>query len=68
MAANLLAHRWQQYGIQIILIESSDIGIIGVGVGSTPHMKNFPQTPSISESIWMPACNTTYFFITNTLP
>jgi hypothetical protein len=66
MAANLLTHRWQQYGIQITSIESSDIGIIGVD--STPHMKNFSKTLSISESIWMPACNTTYFFITNTLP
>lgn len=60
MAANLLAHHWQQYGVQITLIESTEIGIIGVGEGSTPYMKNFFQTLGISESIWMPACNATY--------
>lgn len=60
MAANLLAHHWKQHRVQITLIESRDIGIIGVGEGSTPYMKNFFQTLGISEKNWMPACSATY--------
>lgn len=33
MAANLLASKWQD--TEIILVESQEIGIIGVGEGST---------------------------------
>lgn len=60
MAANLLAHQWQSYGVKITLVESTDIGIIGVGEGSTPYMRQFFQRLGISESTWMPACNATY--------
>ena len=37
IAANLLASKWKN--TQISLVESADIGIIGVGEGSTPHLK-----------------------------
>lgn len=60
MTANLLAHRWATANVRITLIESSDIGIIGVGEGSTPYLKNFFQTLGIDEREWMPACNATY--------
>jgi tryptophan 6-halogenase len=60
MAANLLAHRWSATNIRITLLESSDIGIIGVGEGSTPYLKNFFHTLGINEREWMPACNATY--------
>lgn len=33
MAANLLAHHWREQPIDITLVESPDIGIIGVGEG-----------------------------------
>lgn len=58
MAANLLAVRWKD--IEICLLESSDIGIIGVGEGSTPHLKLFFDEAAIEESEWMPRCNATY--------
>ena len=41
MTANLLQKKWRQRGIQISVVESPDIGIIGVGEGSTPLLRNF---------------------------
>jgi tryptophan 6-halogenase len=58
MAANLIAHRWG--GARVTLVESPEIGIIGVGEGSTPQLKSLFDTLGISESNWMPRCNATY--------
>ncbi|MFQ3251211.1 MAG: flavin-dependent dehydrogenase [Glaciecola sp.] len=60
MAASLMHHRWASKGIQVYLVESPAIGIIGVGEGSTPTLKRFFQDLNISESEWMPECNATY--------
>jgi 2-polyprenyl-6-methoxyphenol hydroxylase-like FAD-dependent oxidoreductase len=60
MAANLFQHHWGVAGTKITLIESSDIGIIGVGEGSTPQLKAFFDTLGIAEREWMPRCNATY--------
>lgn len=60
MTANLLAQRWCQLGVKITLIESADIGIIGVGEGSTPFLRQFFHQLDIPESEWMPTCNATY--------
>ena len=60
MAANLLQHHWGPLGTKVALIESSDIGIIGVGEGSTPQLKHFFDTLGIGEAEWMPRCNATY--------
>jgi tryptophan 6-halogenase len=60
MAANLLAHRWRNSGVRITLVESPDVGIIGVGEGSTPQLKYFFETLGIAEADWMPRCNATY--------
>ena len=60
MAANLLAQRWHDQPIEIVLVESPDIGIIGVGEGSTPSLKRFFEVLGISEAEWMPACCATY--------
>lgn len=60
MTANILAKRWAQYGVEVALLESSDIGIIGVGEGSTPQLKSFFDYLEIDEREWMPACNATY--------
>lgn len=60
MAANLMAHRWKQQPVTIQVIESPDIGIIGVGEGSTPQLKAFFDELGVSESEWMPQCNATY--------
>jgi len=58
MAANLLATKWKN--TEICLIESKEIGIIGVGEGSTPHLKLFFDAIGVSDSQWMPQCNATY--------
>ncbi len=60
MAANLLAHHWSPRGVRITLLESSEIGIIGVGEGSTPYLRQFFSRLNISEAEWMPACNASY--------
>lgn len=60
MAANLMAACWLEQGFEITLIESPEIGIIGVGEGSTPQLKSFFDFLGIQESEWMPACNATY--------
>jgi tryptophan 6-halogenase len=60
MAANLIAHRWRDRQVSVTVIESPDIGIIGVGEGSTPQLKAMFDTLGIAERDWMPACNATY--------
>lgn len=59
MAANLFARRWPGTA-RVTVIESPEIGIVGVGEGSTPQLKAFFDTLGIAEAEWMPACNATY--------
>jgi len=59
MAANLLAHHFSAE-VTVTVVESPDIGIIGVGEGSTPQLKAFFDTLWIAEADWMPRCNATY--------
>lgn len=58
MAASLLQHNWPN--AHITLVESENIGTIGVGEGSTPYLKEFFKNLSIAEHEWMPKCNATY--------
>lgn len=58
MAACLIAKHWPQH--KVTVIESPDIGIIGVGEGSTPQLKAFFDTLGLTEAEWMPKCNATY--------
>lgn len=58
MAACLLAKRWPQH--KITVVESPEIGTIGVGEGSTPQLRAFFRSLGIDEREWMPACNATY--------
>ncbi len=60
MSAMLLSDAWKEHGYEIALLESSDIGIIGVGEGSTPKMRRFFDQLGIPEAQWMAACNATY--------
>ena len=60
IAVNLLHRRWSEHGTQVTLIESKDIGIIGVGEGSTPQLKAFFDEVGVAEGEWMPRCNATY--------
>jgi len=59
MAANMFAKRWSE-DVDICLLESPDIGIVGVGEGSTPQLKAFFDYIDVAESDWMPACNATF--------
>jgi flavin-dependent dehydrogenase len=58
MSASLLQHSWPK--AQIILVESQNIGTIGVGEGSTPYLKQFFKKLNIAEHEWMPSCHATY--------
>jgi len=68
MAANMLNHylgsksasNLNQQTWQITLVESPQIGIIGVGEGSTPQLKKFFDLLGIDESEWMPASHATF--------
>lgn len=60
ITALILSKQFRDLNIQIELIESPDVGIIGVGEGSTPALKKFFDDQGIPESEWMPECNATY--------
>ena len=60
MAACRFQQHWGPRGVSVTLVESAEIGIIGVGEGSTPQLKFFFDTLGIAESEWMPRCNATY--------
>ena len=60
MTEHLLHSRWAEHGTIISLIDSSAIGIIGVGEGSTPQLKAFFDEIGVAEREWMPRCNATY--------
>jgi len=63
MAASLLQQAWSQNSdtsTQITVLESEDIGTIGVGEGSTPTLREFFCKLGIADSEWMPKCSATY--------
>lgn len=60
ITACLIHHAWGQRGGRVTVVESPEIGIIGVGEGSTPQLKAFFDLLGIVESDWMPTCDATY--------
>lgn len=58
MAAISFVHAWPD--ATITLLESDTIGIIGVGEGSTPKMRQFFRNLGISDADWMPHANGTF--------
>src|SRR5213075_3289344 len=60
MTAMMLADALLPKGIEIEVLESPIVGIIGVGEGSTPWLRGFFDALGIEESEWMPACHATY--------
>lgn len=60
MSALILANSLKDYPLEITVLESPTVGVIGVGEGSTPILKKFFDTLGIAESEWMPECNATY--------
>ncbi|MDP8994135.1 MAG: tryptophan 7-halogenase [Pseudomonadota bacterium] len=55
----MFAARWGGRA-QVSVVESEEIGIVGVGEGSTPQLKAFFDQLGIAEAEWMPKCNATY--------
>lgn len=47
-------------GVNISLIESPNVPIIGVGESTVPPIVGFMQSLGLEESDWMPRCNATY--------
>lgn len=60
MAAAALANNPVFAAIELCLVESDNIGTIGVGEGSTPHLKRFMDNLGISEKDWMERCHASY--------
>ncbi len=60
ITACLLHHRWGHRGGKVTVVESPEIGIIGVGEGSTPQLKAMFEHLGIEEAEWMAACDATY--------
>jgi 2-polyprenyl-6-methoxyphenol hydroxylase-like FAD-dependent oxidoreductase len=60
MAALILARSLIEQGVEITLVESPAVGIIGVGEGSTPWLRGFFDSLNIEEAEWMPECHATY--------
>ena len=60
MAACALANRFQNNYTEITLIESADIGTIGVGEATVPYIKEFLQDLKIDEVDFIKNTNATY--------
>jgi len=60
MTALILARSLTEQGVEITLVESPTVGIIGVGEGSTPWLRGFFDSLNIEEAEWMPECHATY--------
>tara|TARA_B110000208_G_scaffold110363_1_gene136421 strand:+ start:1981 stop:3585 length:1605 start_codon:yes stop_codon:yes gene_type:complete len=46
--------------IKVTLIESSEVGVIGVGESTLGHFNNFLNAMEIKDEDWMAECNATY--------
>lgn len=60
MTAAALANRLHGLGVRIHLIESDEIGTVGVGEATLPHIRAFNATLGIAESDLMRATEATY--------
>ena len=60
MAANLLQHHWGHKGVQVQVIDTTQVGTIGVGEGSTPQLGQFFRRLGIADADWMPRCHASY--------
>jgi len=60
MTALLLANSAYGARLKVTVLESSQVGVIGVGEGSTPWLRGFFEGLGIEESEWMPECHATY--------
>lgn len=58
MAAYLFADAWPR--ARVTVVESPDIGILGVSEGSTPQLRALFARLGIAEADWVPAAHATY--------
>ncbi|MBC6403320.1 MAG: tryptophan 7-halogenase [Hyphomonadaceae bacterium] len=60
MTAAALSHKLQKSGISIGLVESEQIGTVGVGEATLPHIRYFNRALGINEAEFMKATNATF--------
>ncbi|HVX03996.1 MAG TPA: tryptophan halogenase family protein [Rhodanobacteraceae bacterium] len=60
MTALLLASSAYGTRLKVTVLESPQVGVIGVGEGSTPWLRGFFESLGIEEAEWMPECHATY--------
>ncbi len=60
MAAASLAALLPPSRCRVRLVESDEIGIVGVGEATLPHIKNFNNSVGIDEAEMMRATNATF--------
>lgn len=60
ITACLIHKEWASKGGTVTLVESPEIGIIGVGEGSTPQLKALWDHLGIDEAEFMAACDATW--------
>ena len=60
MTALMLSNSKFGERLKVTVLESPQVGIIGVGEGSTPWLRKFFEALGIEEREWMPECHATY--------
>ena len=60
LTANHLGKKLHQSGVEVTLIESSNIPTIGVGEGTVPEMRNTLKYFGIRETDFIKRCNATF--------
>ena len=60
MTAAALSHRLSGLGVAITLIESEEIGTVGVGEATVPHIRFFNASLGIDEADFMRRTNATF--------
>lgn len=60
MAASALAHKLKGLPVSVTLIESEEIGTVGVGEATLPHIRSFNTALNIDEVAFMKATEATF--------
>jgi len=60
MTAAALSHKLKGLPVRIELVESDEIGTVGVGEATLPHIRSFNETLNIDEATFMKATEATF--------
>jgi tryptophan halogenase len=60
MTAAALSHKLKGLPVRVELVESDEIGTIGVGEATLPHIRSFNETLNIDEATFMKATEATF--------